>query len=466
MNLDDQIESALRRRPSDERTYDEPLTALDNATGAVQPVRGRTRARFRLGGRPGLAGLAVVVALVAGMAAIWPRLQATSTPVGGAPLQIQCRGEGAADFSPDLLSGVGNAESGTSAAANVLRQFVASPDYGQGFPAKGWYAVERTQDRVLFLAKGQGDDPSNYLEVEVKRSDAAQAGLFATGGWSVGANGGCALRSIPPEGYDTALWGLDPAFPFTPGTTELHILVDSEACNSGQPIAADRIQVGIAYSDDRVVVTVAARTPVGPQTCQGTIGTPLVLKLDQPIGNRELLDGGPWPAVSIAGGGRAIIAPTPTPYPSNWRMPTDCSGTVDDAGFFKITSMSASYDVYCAVLPQGWTLESSSGPQNGNLNDKTPVDVSYRGPNGETLELREGPVCATASACTPRSSAGTAMFGDRQGQLGTGIEFSPDAALLALSVGAGQDPAWVATGTGMSLETFTSLTGALIVVAK
>jgi hypothetical protein len=58
------------------------------------------------------------------------------------------------------------------------------------------------------------------------------------------------------------------------------------------------------------------------------------------------------------------------------------------------------------------------------------------------------------------------MFGDRQGQLGTGIEFSPDAALLALSVGAGQDPAWVATGTGMSLETFTSLTGALIVVAK
>jgi hypothetical protein len=464
MNLDDQIESALRQRPSDERTYDEPLTALDDATGAVQPVRGRTRARFRLGGRPGLAGLAVVVALVAGMAAIWPRLQDTPTLVGAAPLQIQCRGEGAAGFSPDLLSGVGNAESGTSAAANVLRQFVASPDYGQGFPAKGWYAVEQTQDRVLFLAKGEGDDPSNYLEVEAKRSDAAQAGLFATDGWSVGANGGCALRSVPPLGFNSAGWDLDPAYPYAPGATELHVLVGEDACDGGTLISPDRIQVGVAYAGDRVVVTLVARTPQGPQTCPLRLGgSPYVVKLDQPIGNRELLDGGPWPAVSIASGGRAIIASTPTPYPSNWHMATDCTG---DANFFKMASMSASYDVYCAVLPQAWTLESSSGPQNGNLKDKTPVDVSYRGPNGETFELREGPVCATASACTPRSSAGTAMFGDRQGQLGTGIELSADVAVVALSVGAGQDPAWVATGTGMSLETFKELAAALIVVAK
>jgi len=463
MNLDDQIESALRQRPSDERTYDEPLTALDNATGAVQPVRGRTQARFRLAGRPGLAGLAVVVALVAGMAAIWPRLQATSTHVGVAPLQIQCRGE-AAGFSPDLLSGVGNAESGSSTAANVLRQFVASRDYGQGFPAKGWYSVEQTQDRVLFLAKGQGDDPSNYLEVEAKRSDAAQAGLFATDGWSVGANGGCALRSVPPLGFNSAGWDLDPAYPYAPGATELHVLVGEDACDGGTLISPDRIQVGVAYAGDRVVVTLVARTPQGPQTCPLRLGgSPYVVKLDQPIGNRELLDGGPWPAVSIASGGRAIIASTPTPYPSNWHMATDCTG---DANFFKMASMSASYDVYCAVLPQAWTLESSSGPQNGNLKDKTPVDVSYRGPNGETFELREGPVCATASACTPRSSAGTAMFGDRQGQLGTGIELSADGAVLALSVGAGLDPAWVATGTGMSLETFKELAAAVIVVAK
>jgi hypothetical protein len=58
------------------------------------------------------------------------------------------------------------------------------------------------------------------------------------------------------------------------------------------------------------------------------------------------------------------------------------------------------------------------------------------------------------------------MFGDRQGQLGTGIELSADGAVLALSVGAGLDPAWVATGTGMSLETFKELAAAVIVVAK
>ena len=65
MNLDDQIESALRWRPSDEPTYDEPLTALGGASGAVDRVRPTPRAGNRIGRRSGLAGLAAVVALVA-----------------------------------------------------------------------------------------------------------------------------------------------------------------------------------------------------------------------------------------------------------------------------------------------------------------------------------------------------------------------------------------------------------------
>jgi hypothetical protein len=409
-----------------------------------------------------LAGLAVVVALVAGMAAIWPRLQATPTRVGAAPLQIQCRGEGATGFSPDLLSGVGNAESGTSTAANVLRQFVASPDYGQGFPAKGWYAVEQTQDRVLFLAKGQGDDPSDYLEVEVKQNDAAHAGLFATGGWSVGANGGCALRSVPPSGFDTALWSLDPAVPYAPGATELHIRVSEEGCDSGQLIPADRIYVDVQYAADQVQVTIATRRPLGAQTCPLLLGgSPYVVKLDQPIGNRDVLDGGPWPTVKEVSGGHAVVAPTPTPYPSNWHMPTDCTG---DAGFFKAASMSASYDVYCAVLPSGWTMTTAGDPQ---LAATAPLTVEYKGPAGEAFTLEEGGYCEALNSSTMINICdrvgpenGQAIFGDRTGVLGGSnggyyIYTPPDRGAM-----------WTASCTGMSLDSFKTLAAALIVVAK
>jgi hypothetical protein len=63
MNVNDRIEAALRRRPSEERTYVEPLTALVASAGAgVQRVRPVVRSRGRTGG---LAAVAIVVVLLA-----------------------------------------------------------------------------------------------------------------------------------------------------------------------------------------------------------------------------------------------------------------------------------------------------------------------------------------------------------------------------------------------------------------
>jgi hypothetical protein len=459
VNLDDQIESALRRRPSDEPTYIEPLTALGGARGEVQRVRVTPRAGTRMSRRSGLAGLAAVVALVAGIAAIGPRLQSSSTLVGAAPQQIQCRGWNDSNFSPDLLAGPGSAESGTSEAAGALRQFVSSP-YASGFPYHGWYRVEDTPNRLVFVARVQSGDAPDYVEVELNRG-APKGGQFTANGWSVGAYGSCTLRAVPPPGFVSALWGLDPAFPFTAEATELHILVDPEACTGGKLIAADRIQVGVAYVGDKVIVTVAARPPDGAQTCQLTMGssTPYVVKLDAPIGNRELQDGGPWPAVPIASGGHVFVPATPTPYPSNWRMPTDCTGTIDDAGFFKAASMSASYDVYCAVLPRGWSVTTGDNPE---LAATAPLTVEYEGPAGETFTLEEGKYGEAAGAEVLRigPEVGTASFGDRTGTLGGSngsyyLFTPPDGEAM-----------WTASCTGMTLDDFKALAAAVIVVAK
>jgi hypothetical protein len=463
VNPDDQIEAALRGRPSVEPSYDEPLTALGGATG-VEKVRLAPRAGTRVSRRSGLAGLAVVVALVAGVAVIGPRLHSSSTLVGAAPQQIQCRGWNDSNFSPDLLAGPGSAENGTSEAAGTLRQFVSSP-YGSGFPDHGWYLVEDTSNRLLFVARVQKGDAPDYVEVELNRG-APTGGQFTANGWSVGVYGSCTLRSVPPPGFVSALWGLDPAFLLTAETTELHIGIDPETCTGGNPIPADQVQIGVAYVGDRIVVTAAARQPDGIQTCILVAGssTPYVVKLDAPLGNRELQDGGPWPAETRASGGHVLVPATPTPYPSNWRMPTDCTGTIDDAGFFKAASMSASYDVYCAVLPQGWTVTTGANPE---LAATAPLTVEYKGPAGETFTLEEGGYCEALNSSTMLNICdrvgpenGQAMFGDRQGVLGGSnggyyIYTPPDRGAM-----------WTASCTGMALDSFKTLAAALIVVAK
>ena len=455
MNLDDQIEAALRGRPSDEPSYDEPLTALGGATG-VEKVRLAPRAGTRVSRRSGLAGLAVVVALVAGVAVIGPRLHSSSTLVGAAPQQIQCRGWNDSNFSPDLLAGPGSAENGTSEAAGTLRQFVSSP-YGSGFPDHGWYLVEDTSNRLLFVARVQNGDAPDYVEVELNRG-APTGGQFTANGWSVGVYGSCTLRSVPPPGFVSALWGLDPAFLLTAETTELHIGIDPETCTGGNPIPADQVQIGVAYVGDRIVVTAAARQPDGIQTCILVAGssTPYVVKLAAPLGNRELQDGGPWPAETRASGGHAFVPPSPTPYPSNWHMATDCTG---DANFFKMASMSASYDVYCAVLPAGWTVTTGGNPQ---LAATAPLTVEYDGPAGETLTLEEGKFGEAAGAEVLRvgPEIGAASFGDRTGTLGGSngsyyVFTQPNGGAM-----------WTARCTGMTLDDFKALAAALIVVAK
>jgi hypothetical protein len=139
----------------------------------------------------------------------------------------------------------------------------------------------------------------------------------------------------------------------------------------------------------------------------------------------------------------------------------DCSGGVDAAGFFKATSMMAKFDVYCAVLPAGWSVESRTGDDG---QPTTLVTVTYMGPGGETLALFEGDVCSAGqSLCAPAGSGlGTAKFGDLEGELFAG---PPDAG-YALYVAPGLSPSCKATGKGMSLETFKSLTAALIMIGK
>jgi hypothetical protein len=272
---------------------------------------------------------------------------------------------------------------------------------------------------------------------------------------------GCPMMAVPPAGYGAATWTLDPAVPYSATATEVHVLVEEWECHSFKT-AEGRIAQNVQYRADAVIVTLAVRQPVGNgiETCPGTPPTPYVVQLDNAVGSRNLDDGGRWPAQTMARGGQPVVSPTPTPQPSNWHMPMDCTGEAVGAGSFKAASMGAKFDVYCAVLPAGWQRESMTGYEDGT----TVVTVVYRGPNGETFGLSEGNICSLgAGACaTGGTDLGKAMFGDREGRLVGG----PTGADFALYVAPGGSPSWTATGKGVTVETFRALTGALIVVAK
>jgi hypothetical protein len=105
----------------------------------------------------------------------------------------------------------------------------------------------------------------------------------------------------PPEAVDTGVsvahWWLDPAKPApTAKSTTIHALVMEQACASGNS-AEGRVEEPIIQIDaTSITVTYRVRGRQGTeQDCQGNPETPVELTLPEPLGNRQLLDGGSDP---------------------------------------------------------------------------------------------------------------------------------------------------------------------------
>jgi hypothetical protein len=115
------------------------------------------------------------------------------------------------------------------------------------------------------------------------------------------------------------------------------------------------------------------------------------------------------------------------------------------------------WDVYCAVLPSGWFVDS--GPNSGSyrLANGGQLSITYRGPGGARLVIREGNFCAGPSACVPAGTdAGSARFGDRDARL---LDIGGGSWLVVVAP-AGVDVDWQATGIGMDGAALTGYTAA------
>ncbi len=177
---------------------------------------------------------------------------------------------------------------------------------------------------------------------------------------------------------------------------------------------------------------------------------------DQPSGDTAAPGSSAEPAATDEQAGPAVTpGPAGTPEPSPGAEA--CTGSAENRDFFAAAAEAFSWDVYCPVLPEGWFVDTGSY----RLADGGRLEVTYRGPGGEGIEVRQGAWCTSdAGSCAPRDhEIGPAAFGDRQGLLVALGGSESDG--YAVYVDPGAAPSWSIAGSGMDEAAFTAIAAAL-----
>ena len=131
-----------------------------------------------------------------------------------------------------------------------------------------------------------------------------------------------------------------------------------------------------------------------------------------------------------------------------------CAASADNKSFFAMAARSVKWAVYCAILPAGWYVNTGtfSADPGGQLT------ISYKGPGGVSLELKEGSYCTDGeSVCQPKvKELGPTLYGD---QMGTLFTLEPG---YAVYVNEGTSPpSWAAASVTLDETTFVKLVASL-----
>jgi hypothetical protein len=197
-------------------------------------------------------------------------------------------------FGPQALTAVGEAHLAGDAAGDALRAFLATPE-GAAFGTSSWVRTSETADRVQFIGRRPNDE--GWLVVNfVARDDH----------WELDMAGECKPRVVLGGGLGPADWWLDPAGPRPgPAATEFDALVHERSCASGESPEGRIAPPFVIYEAEAVVLTFGVVPKPGGGRCPSNPPGRFHVTLDEPIGDRWLLDGGVFPPRD------ATTAPTP-----------------------------------------------------------------------------------------------------------------------------------------------------------
>lgn len=134
------------------------------------------------------------------------------------------------------------------------------------------------------------DELRNRVAIALYEPDAALLrGVSAT----LGADTICFEIDRRPDASDAipAPFAIAEEADLTPSSTSVDVLVNEVSCASGQGAEGRIPAPRIEYGDTEVVVTIGVIPVPGAADCQGNPDTPFTVELDDPLGDRDLLDG-------------------------------------------------------------------------------------------------------------------------------------------------------------------------------
>jgi hypothetical protein len=162
---------------------------------------------------------------------------------------------------------------------------------GAMLPEDGWTVVSESGSTTTLLAPQDG------------RFGFASASFDKEGdGWDPAGWGDCTPR-LAMLGKSVLRWAFtESSHPPEPGATELAVLVTEVECSSGRKLEG-LIEPDITYGNDRIEVVLTAPGGIGGN-CIGTAPTEYTLELDEPVGQREVIDMSVYPVVEPTPGTR------------------------------------------------------------------------------------------------------------------------------------------------------------------
>lgn len=162
----------------------------------------------------------------------------------------------------------------------------------------------------------QGADGAPYVVLAAGTDDGRDLVQLGVGPWSAASGPGEGAHALALErgdgGWEANSWGdcqLSVALPMGRAQVELTapeggvdgaataptVLANERDCTSGRDPGPFLGEPQVVETADRVVVTMASEAAKGAQNCVGNPSVPVELHLAEPIGDRELVDGGVWP---------------------------------------------------------------------------------------------------------------------------------------------------------------------------
>ncbi len=186
-------------------------------------------------------------------------------------------------FGAHALRGPAGVELADHPAAAALRQLVTDGHLPTG---NGWRLVVLTDSSALFLLPMPADEEFPYLSAEFESRD---------GTWTWVRYGQCVMRPVF-DGIEPARWELAPGQQLTRDVRTFEVLVTEQACASGQSPEGRIMPAAAIYLETSIIVIFGVRPLPGAQTCQGNPSLMVTLELDEPLGDRALLDGSALPA--------------------------------------------------------------------------------------------------------------------------------------------------------------------------